>query len=76
MPIAPTEKVRMDGRLVPWEDATVHLLTHSNYGSGVFEGIRAYKTKSGTAVFRLTDHDTRLYRSAKVFSFEIPGLAY
>ena len=73
MPITPTEHIWMDGTLVPWADAKVHVLTHSlHYGSGVFEGIRAYATKKGPAVFRLTDHTRRLYNSAKIFSIEIP----
>jgi branched-chain amino acid aminotransferase len=55
-----------DGRLIPWGDATVHVLTHAlHYGSGVFEGIRAYRTEQGTAVFRLSDHMRRLHRSAE-----------
>ena len=65
MPVTPVEKIWMDGELVAWEDATVHVLTHAlHYGSGVFEGIRAYETKRGTAVFRLDDHVRRLFRSA------------
>ena len=71
--IEPTEKVWMDGRLVPWDEAKIHVLTHSlHYGSGVFEGIRAYETKRGPAVFRLTDHIARLYRSAKIYTIDIP----
>lgn len=55
-----------DGQLVPWDEATVHVLTHGlHYGSGVFEGIRAYQTGKGTAVFRLADHMRRLRRSAE-----------
>ena len=55
-----------DGQLVPWDEATVHVLTHAlHYGSGAFEGIRAYDTPRGTAVFRLTDHMRRLRRSAE-----------
>ena len=55
-----------DGQLVPWSEATVHVLTHGlHYGSGVFEGIRAYRTEQGTAVFRLSDHMRRLHRSAE-----------
>ena len=73
MPITPTEKIWMDGKLVPWEQATVHVLTHSlHYGSGVFEGIRAYDSRKGTAVFRLTDHIARLFRSAKIYMIDIP----
>ena len=73
MPITPTEKIWMDGTLVPWEGAKIHILTHSlHYGSGVFEGIRAYETRKGPAIFRLTDHIDRLYRSAKIFTIDIP----
>jgi branched-chain amino acid aminotransferase len=73
MPITPTEHVWMDGKLVPWDQAQIHVLTHSlHYGSGVFEGIRAYETKKGTAIFRLTDHIRRLYASAKIYSIDIP----
>ena len=73
MPIQPVEKIWMDGKLVNWEDATVHVLTHAlHYGSGVFEGVRAYETKRGTVVFRLTDHIRRLFRSAHVYHLDIP----
>ncbi len=58
----------MDGEMVPWADAKVHVLAHAlHYGSGVFEGIRAYETPEGTAVFRLTDHIERLHRSARAY---------
>jgi branched-chain amino acid aminotransferase len=67
------EKIWMDGKLVNWNDATVHVLTHAlHYGSGVFEGIRAYKTEQGTAVFRLKDHVERLFNSAKILRMDIP----
>ena len=67
------EKIWMDGKLVNWNDATVHVLTHAlHYGSGVFEGIRAYKTEQGTAVFRLKDHVDRLFNSAKILRMDIP----
>ena len=73
MPITPTEKIWLDGELVDWEAANVHVLTHSlHYGSGVFEGIRAYPTSTGVAVFRLTDHVQRLLTSAKVFLIDVP----
>ncbi|MGH2723806.1 MAG: branched-chain amino acid transaminase [Actinomycetota bacterium] len=73
MPIQPVDKVWMDGKLVDWEDAKVHVLTHAlHYGSGVFEGIRAYDTRKGPGVFRLTDHIRRLFRSAAVYMMEIP----
>ena len=62
-----------DGRLVDWRDAKLHVLTHSlHYGMGVFEGVRAYKTGSGTAVFRLVEHTRRLFNSAKIFQMKIP----
>src|SRR5439155_4032106 len=73
MPLDKVEKIWMDGELVDWDDAKIHILTHSlHYGSGVFEGIRAYPTTRGPAVFRLTDHVTRLFNSAKVFLIDIP----
>jgi branched-chain amino acid aminotransferase len=73
MPITPTDKIWMDGELVDWQDATVHVLTHTmHYGSGVFEGIRAYPTSRGVAVFRLRDHIQRLFSSAHVFMIDIP----
>jgi branched-chain amino acid aminotransferase len=62
-----------DGRMVDWRDAKIHVLTHSlHYGMGVFEGVRAYKTASGTAIFRLTEHTRRLFNSAKIFQMELP----
>ena len=76
MPITKTEKIWMDGALVDWDDATIHVLTHSlHYGCGVFEGIRAYPTASGPAVFRLSDHIVRLFNSAKIFLIDIPFTA-
>jgi branched-chain amino acid aminotransferase len=73
MPITKTEKIWMDGTLVDWDDAKIHVLTHTlHYGCGVFEGIRAYETSSGPAVFRLTPHIKRLFRSAKIFMIDIP----
>ena len=73
MPIQPVEKVWMNGTLVDWENATVHILTHAlHYGSGVFEGIRCYETSRGPAVFRLRDHLERMERSAKIFMIDIP----
>jgi len=73
VPITPTEKIWLDGELVDWDQAKVHVLTHSlHYGSGVFEGIRAYPTSAGVAVFRLTDHIRRLFASAKVFLIDVP----
>jgi branched-chain amino acid aminotransferase len=73
MPITKTEKIWMDGALVDWDDAKIHVLTHTlHYGCGVFEGIRAYETSTGPAVFRLTPHIKRLFRSAKIFMIDIP----
>ena len=73
MPIEATRKIWMDGEYVDWDQATVHVLTPSlHYGWGVFEGIRAYDTTLGTAVFRLTDHMARLFRSAKIYHMEPP----
>ena len=62
-----------DGKLVPWRDATTHVLTHSlHYGLAVFEGLRAYKTVGGTAIFRLKEHTDRLYNSAHIYMMKIP----
>jgi branched-chain amino acid aminotransferase len=73
MPIVPTKFIWMDGELVEWDKATIHVMNHSlHYGSGVFEGIRAYRTKRGPAVFRLTDHIERLHRSAKIYLVDMP----
>jgi branched-chain amino acid aminotransferase len=73
MPIQPVDKIWMDGKLVDWEDANVHVLTHAlHYGSGVFEGIRAYETPRGAGIFRLTDHIRRLFTSASVYMIEVP----
>ncbi len=73
MPITTTEKIWMDGELVDWDAARIHVLTHTlHYGCGVFEGIRAYPTESGPGVFRLTDHIIRLFNSAKIFMIDIP----
>jgi branched-chain amino acid aminotransferase len=73
MPITKTEKIWMDGELVDWDKANIHILTHTlHYGCGVFEGIRAYPTSSGPGVFRLTDHIVRLFNSAKIFMIDIP----
>jgi len=73
MPIEKTSKIWMDGDYVDWDQATVHVLTPSlHYGWGVFEGIRAYETPNGSAVFRLTDHMKRLFRSAKIYHMDPP----
>jgi branched-chain amino acid aminotransferase len=73
MPIAAVEKIWMNGQMVPWEDAKVHVLSHAlHYGTGVFEGVRCYETERGPAVFRLRDHLTRMERSARIFMMDIP----
>lgn len=73
MPITTTPKIWMNGSLVNWDDAKVHVLTHTlHYGTGIFEGIRAYETAAGPAVFRLTDHIKRLHNSAKIMGMELP----
>src|SRR4249920_3482074 len=62
-----------DGHMVPWRDATTHVLTHTlHYGMGVFEGVRAYDTAIGTAIFRLREHTDRLFRSAHIFGMKMP----
>jgi branched-chain amino acid aminotransferase len=62
-----------DGKLVPWREATTHVLTHSlHYGLAVFEGVRAYNTARGTAIFRLAEHTQRLINSAKIYMMDIP----
>jgi branched-chain amino acid aminotransferase len=76
----PTEKIWRNGSFVPWDEANVHILTHAlHYGTGVFEGIRAYDTPRGTAVFRLTDHLHRFRRSAALYEmdlgYSVPELA-
>jgi branched-chain amino acid aminotransferase len=66
-------KIWMDGKLIEWRDANIHVLTHTlHYGMGVFEGVRAYKTAGGTAIFRLKEHTKRLFNSAKIFQMEVP----
>ena len=68
-----TKYIWMDGKLTHWKDAKVHVLTHTlHYGSGVFEGIRYYSTDNGSAVFRLSDHISRLFNSANIINMQIP----
>ena len=63
----------MDGQLIDWRDAKVHVLTHTlHYGCGAFEGVRAYQTDKGTAIFRLQEHTQRLFNSAKILRMQIP----
>ena len=73
MTIAAADKIWMNGAMVPWEDATVHVLTHGlHYGTGVFEGIRCYETPYGPGIFRLMDHLERMHRSAQVVNMPLP----
>jgi branched-chain amino acid aminotransferase len=66
-------KIWMDGQMVEWRDAKIHVLTHTlHYGCGAFEGVRAYKTEQGTAIFRLREHTERLFNSAKILRMKIP----
>ncbi len=67
------EKIWMNGKIIDWNDAKVHVLSHAlHYGSGVFEGIRCYKTDKGSFIFRLDEHIKRMYNSAKLYLMEIP----
>ncbi len=73
MPIPATPFIWFNGKLIAWEKATVHVLAHAlHYGSSVFEGVRAYETPKGVAIFRLKDHTRRLYDSAKIYRIQIP----
>ena len=73
MAIEPSDKIWKNGQLIPWKDATVHVLTHGlHYGTGAFEGIRCYSTDKGPAVFRLREHMVRLHSSAKAIQMKIP----
>ena len=73
MPITPTEKIWMNGEMVDWADAKIHVLTHTlHYGMGVFEGMRAYETDGGPAIFRLTDHISRMRDSARILGMPQP----
>lgn len=66
-------KIWKDGQMIEWRDATLHMLTHSlHYGMAIFEGVRAYKTVDGTAIFRLKEHTQRLFNSAKIFQMKLP----
>ncbi len=68
-----TDKIWIDGELVPWEKATVHVMTHSlHYGSAIFEGIRCYDTDKGTMIFRLDEHLKRFYNSSRIYGMQIP----
>ena len=73
MAVKKVEKIWMNGKLINWDDAKIHVLSHViHYGSSFFEGIRCYKTGQGPAVFRLGDHVKRLIYSARIFRAEIP----
>lgn len=73
MPLKTSRYIWHEGKLVPWEQATVHVLSHAlHYGSSVFEGIRVYKTPRGPIGFRLTDHVRRMFQSAKIYRLKIP----
>lgn len=73
MALKPSQLIWHDGRMVPWEQATVHVLTHAlHYGSSVFEGVRVYETEEGPIAFRLSDHIRRMYDSAKIYRLTIP----
>lgn len=67
-----TDYIWFNGKMIPWEQANVHVMSHAlHYGSSVFEGIRAYKTKNGTCIFRLKEHIDRLFNSAKIYRFPV-----
>jgi branched-chain amino acid aminotransferase len=71
--LQPTEKIWHNGRLIPWDDAKIHVLAHVvSYGSSVFEGIRCYDTEQGSAIFRAADHARRLLDSAKIYRMDLP----
>jgi branched-chain amino acid aminotransferase len=73
MPFPKSEKIWMNGKLVPWDEANIHIGSHViHYGSAVFEGIRCYATPEGPAVFRLDAHTERLYNSAKIYRMDVP----
>src|SRR6185436_11283342 len=73
MPFEEVKKIWMNGRLVDFADAKIHVLTHAiHYGSGLFEGIRCYNTTRGPAIFRLNDHTRRMFDSCKIYRMEIP----
>jgi branched-chain amino acid aminotransferase len=73
MPIPATKFIWFNGKLVPWESATTHVLSHAlHYGSSVFEGVRAYPTPKGLVIFRLAEHTRRLFDSAKIYRIVIP----
>jgi branched-chain amino acid aminotransferase len=73
MPIQKTEKIWHNGKLIPWDDATLHVASHVvSYASCLFEGIRCYETPNGPAIFRLKEHTQRLIESSKIYRIEVP----
>jgi branched-chain amino acid aminotransferase len=73
MPVQKTEKIWHNGKMIPWDEATIHVASHVvSYASAVFEGIRCYKTTQGPAIFRLREHMQRLFNSAHIYRMEIP----
>jgi branched-chain amino acid aminotransferase len=73
MAMAKTRYIWMDGKFVDWDEAKIHILSHViHYGTGVFEGLRCYKSPIGSVIFRLNDHTQRLFNSAKIYRMEIP----
>ncbi|MGH9604026.1 MAG: aminotransferase class IV, partial [Terriglobales bacterium] len=72
MPIQKLEKIWRNGKLINWDEATLHVMSHVvNYGSAVFEGVRCYQTKSGAAIFRAQEHAQRLLNSAKIYRIDV-----
>ena len=73
MALVKASKIWMNGKMVPWDDARIHVLSHvAHYASSVFEGIRAYETPRGSAIFRLDEHMERLIHSARIYRMELP----
>jgi len=72
MPVKPSEKIWHNGKLIPWDDAKVHIMAHViNYGSSVFEGVRCYNLPTGPAIFRAEEHIQRLLDSAKIYRIDV-----
>ena len=73
MPVQKTAKIWHNGKLIAWDEATLHVMSHVvNYGSSIFEGVRCYKLPSGPAIFRATEHIQRLLDSSKIYRIEVP----
>src|SRR5260370_30164578 len=76
MPMKPTEKIWHNGKLIKWDDAKIHVLSHVvSYASAVFEGLRCYETKSGPAIFRVREHMQRMINSGKIYRLDLPYTA-